>query len=101
MNFNKILKLLQQDDFSEISNHGKWIAAESVMYAKEIKENIFLLFVLNQQLNNKSVKAMIAKFDCLENISLQEPKQLMFYLTLEKTDDLHYFEKYMNISQLQ
>lgn len=101
MNFNKILKLLKQDDFAEIPNRGNWIKADSVIYAKEIKENIFLLFVHNPELNNKSVRAMIAKFDCLENISLQEPKQLMFYLTLEKTDDLHYFEKYMNISQLQ
>ncbi|MFL9832797.1 hypothetical protein [Chryseobacterium terrae] len=100
MNANTILKFLDQDEFSVIPNRGKWIETGSMIYAKEIKEDIFLLFVINPELNNKSVRAMIAKFDSMENISLKEPKQLMFYLTLETTNDLHYFEKYMNISQL-
>ena len=100
MNFNEILKFINQDDFTEIPNYGKWVESESVIYAKEINENIFLLFVINPELNNRSAKAMIAKFDSVENISLREPKQIMFYLTLVTTNDLHYFEKYMNISQL-
>lgn len=92
--------MLQQDDFAEIPNYGKWIETDSVIYAKEIKENVFLLFVINTEFENESVRAMIAKFDCIENISRKEPKQLMFYLTLQKSEDMHYFEKYMNISQL-
>ncbi|MFY1046317.1 hypothetical protein [Chryseobacterium sp. GP-SGM7] len=100
MNINKILKLLKQDDFAEIPNHGKWIENNSVIYAKEIKDDVFLLFVINSEQQNDAVRAMIAKFDSIENISRKEPNQLMFYLTLQKNEDLHYFEKYMNISQL-
>lgn len=100
MNCNQILNLLRQDDFAEIPNHGKWIENNSAIYAKEIKENVFLLFVVNPDVENEAVRAMIAKFDNIESISRKEPKQLMFYLTLQKSDDMHYFEKYMNISQL-
>lgn len=100
MNSIKILKILQEeDDFTEIPNHGMWIEDSSRIFAKEIRDNIFLLFVINNDLQQESVKAMIAKFDSIERITLKEPKQIMFYLTLQKLEDLHYFEKYMNISQ--
>lgn len=100
MNSTNILKLLKHDDFTEIPNHGKWIESNASIFAKEIKEDVFLLFVVNHESENESVRAMIARFDCLENISVKEPKQLMFYLTLQKSEDMHYFEKYMNIGQL-
>ncbi|OCK50091.1 hypothetical protein BA768_05505 [Chryseobacterium sp. CBo1] len=100
MNSYKILQIIKDDDFAEIPNHGKWIESQSVIFAKEIRDNIFLLFVVNKDPQKDSVRAMIAKFDCIESISLKEPSQLMFYLTLQKSEDLHYFEKYMNITQL-
>lgn len=100
MNSYKILQIIKDDDFTEIPNHGKWIESQSVIFAKEIRDNIFLLFVVNKDPQKDSVRAMIAKFDSIESISLKEPSQLMFYLTLQKSEDLHYFEKYMNITQL-
>jgi len=100
MNSHKILKIIKDNDFAEIPNHGKWIDAQSAIFVKEIRDYIFLLFVINKDPQKNSVRAMIAKFDCIESISLREPQQLMFYLTLQKSEDLHYFEKYMNITQL-
>jgi len=97
MNTTKILKLLKQDDFIEIPNHGKWIEENASIFVKEIKEEVFLLFVIDESTVNKSVRAMIAEFDGMDSISFREPKQLMFYLTLQKPEDMHYFEKYMNI----
>ncbi|MFC3160426.1 hypothetical protein SAMN05443633_102260 [Chryseobacterium arachidis] len=95
MNCRDIVKKLESEHFTTIKNQGSWFEEGSVMYTKEIKENIFLLFILLKDLKTESIRALIARFDEAENIGKKEPQQIMFYLSIKCIEDLHYFEKYL------
>jgi hypothetical protein len=94
-NRQRILKSLQSDDFTKIINKGKWFEENAAVYAKEIGENIFLLFVILKDKEPDDIQAFIAHFDCFESIGTKEPIQIMFYLSINENEDLHYFEKYL------
>lgn len=98
MNNQKILKSLRSGHFTKIANKGEWFEDGSVIYAKEIKDNIYLLFVILKDSERENVQALIAQFEDFNSIGKQEPKQIMFYLSIKDNKDLHYFEKYLAVA---
>lgn len=98
MDCHKILKKLKHKDFIKVSNKGEWFEDGAAVYAKEIKDNVFLLFVILKDIEIENIKAVIAHFDCFGSIGLKEPEQIMFYLSIKNKDDLHYFERFLKIS---
>jgi len=98
MKGQKIVKALKHKNFIRVNNEGSWFGEGSTIYAKEIKENIFLLFVILKDIQIENIQALIAHFDCFGSIGTKEPQQIMFYLSIKDKEDLHYFEKYLKIS---
>ncbi|MET3036677.1 hypothetical protein ABXT08_11270 [Chryseobacterium sp. NRRL B-14859] len=98
MDCQKIIKTLKHKDFIKIDNNGKWFEEGAAIYAKEIKDNIFLLFVILKGIHIENIQALIAHFDCFNSIGLKEPKQIMFYLSIKDKEDLHYFDQYLKTS---
>ncbi|MFC4687120.1 hypothetical protein ACFO4P_09260 [Epilithonimonas pallida] len=98
MNCEKLQKSLKSESFLNVINNGKKFEKEAIVYAKEISHNIFLLFVILKGLDINKIYASIANFDCFESIGCKDPIQLMFHLTINKKEDFHYFEKYVNVS---
>lgn len=98
MDCQKIIKTLKHRDFVKISHTGKCFEDGAAIYAKEIKENIFLLFIILKDIDIENIQALIAHFDCFGSIGLKEPEQIMFYLSIKDKNDLHYFEKYLEAS---
>ena len=97
MDGEKILKALQTNDFTKVINKSQKFVKGATIYAKEIRKNIFLLFVVEEDGFNK-IHALIASFDRMESIGIKEPLQLMFYLLITKNEDVHYFGKYLKIT---
>lgn len=98
MKGHKIVKALKHKNFIRVTNEGSWYGEGAVIYAKEIKENIFLLFVILKDIHIENVQALIAQFDYFSSIGIKEPEQVLFYLSIKDKEDLHYFEKFLNIS---
>ncbi|KFF12072.1 hypothetical protein N6B72_03185 [Chryseobacterium soli] len=98
MKGQKIVKALKHKNFIRVNNEGSWFGEGATIYAKEIKENIFLLFVILKDIHIENIQALIAHFDCFSSIGTKEPEQIMFYLSIKDKEDLHYFEKYLKIS---
>ncbi|MCS3529021.1 hypothetical protein [Chryseobacterium sp. JUb7] len=98
MDCKRIVKSLKQDQFTRVENNGKWFEDGSTIYAKEIRQNVFLLFVILKNIEIENIQALIAHFDSFSSIGMKEPEQVMFYLSIKDKEDLHYFEKYMKIS---
>ncbi|AYZ12036.1 hypothetical protein EGY05_08910 [Chryseobacterium arthrosphaerae] len=98
MDCQQIIKTLKHKDFIKISNNGKWFEDGAAVYAKEIKDNVFLLFVILKDIDIENIQALIAHFDGFNSIGLKEPEQIMFYLSIKDKEDLHYFEQYLKAS---
>ncbi|MBE4948863.1 hypothetical protein [Chryseobacterium culicis] len=98
MDCQKIIKTLKNKDFVKVSHTGKCFENAAAVYAKEIKENIFLLFIILKDIDIENVQALIAHFDSFGSIGLKEPEQIMFYLSIKDKNDLHYFEQYLTTS---
>ncbi|MGE8536916.1 hypothetical protein KYG33_03400 [Chryseobacterium sp. D764] len=98
MDGQKIIKTLRHKDFIKITHSGTCFGDGAAIYAKEIKENIFLLFIILKDIDIESIQALIAHFDCFNSIGLKEPEQIMFYLSIKDKNDLHYFEQYLKAS---
>ncbi|WP_333852075.1 hypothetical protein [Epilithonimonas sp.] len=96
MNIEKVLKSLQDYDFKKLINKSQKFEPGSTIYAKEIENEIFLLFVVLKNEKPKDIHSFIAYFDSSEHIGVQEPKEVMFYHLISKVQDFHYFEKYLN-----
>jgi hypothetical protein len=97
MDCQKIVKTLKHKDFVKVPNKGDWFEDGAAIYAKEIKDNIFLLFVILKDIEIENIQALIAHFDSFGSIGLKEPEQIMFYLSIKDKEDLHYFEKYLKM----
>lgn len=98
MNCHKIIQSLEASHFAKIVNNGTWLETHSHIYAKEIKETVFLLFLIAEEKENmEDIRALIAQFDNINNIGKQEPKQILFYLSIKKKYDLHYLKKFMKV----
>jgi hypothetical protein len=100
MNIENLLKSLSASDFKKISNKSQKFEPGSTIYAKEIENEIFLLFVVLKGGNPKDIHFFIAYFSNFDHIGVQEPKEIMFYNLISSDQDLHCFEKYLSISQL-
>ncbi|MDR6462114.1 hypothetical protein [Chryseobacterium sediminis] len=98
MDGQKIIKTLRNKDFIKIPHAGECFEDGAAIYAKEIKENIFLLFIILKDIDIENIQALIAHFDCFNSIGLKEPEQIMFYLSIKDKNDLHYFEQYLKAS---
>lgn len=98
MDCRKIVKSLNHTDFKKVPYKGNWFEEGAAVYAKEIRDNIFLLFVILKDIEIENIKALIAHFDNFSSIGKKEPQQVMFYLSIKNKEDLHYFEKYLKIS---
>lgn len=95
MDCRKIIHKLKSDHFVEIINKGKWFERVSIMYAKEIRQNIFLLFVIIKDSDSENMRALIAHFESVESIGIREPHQILFYLSIKNETDLHYLKRYL------
>ncbi|SHF75865.1 hypothetical protein [Chryseobacterium vrystaatense] len=98
MDCQKIVKSLNHKDFKRVPNKGSWFQEGAAVYAKEIRHNIFLLFVILKDIEIENIQALIAHFDNFSSIGQKEPEQVMFYLSIKDKEDLHYFEKFLKIS---
>ncbi|PWN71444.1 hypothetical protein C1631_002120 [Chryseobacterium phosphatilyticum] len=98
MECQKIIRMLKHKEFIKVSHTGNCFEDGAAIYAKEIKENIFLLFVILKDIDIENIQALIAHFDCFGSIGLKEPEQIMFYLSIKDKNDLHYFEQYLKAS---
>ena len=98
MDCQKIIKTLKHKNFIKINNNGKCFENGAAVYAKEIEDHIFLLFVILKDIDIENIQAFIAHFDSFNSIGLKEPEQVMFYLSIKDKDDLHYFEQYLKAS---
>lgn len=94
----KIIELLRNNEFLEINNRLSTFEIGSKIFAKEIKENIFLLFVITMVENVEKIRAIIAHFDCLESIGNKEPIQVMFHLSIKEKKDLQYLDQYLKVT---
>ncbi len=99
MDCRKMIKTLKLDHFKEIKNRGTWFEEDATIYAKEIRNDIFLLFVILKNIQTENVRALIAHFDGIKSIGIREPRQIMFYLSIKDQKDLHYFEKYLKATE--
>ncbi|MBV8327387.1 hypothetical protein [Chryseobacterium sp.] len=95
MDCQNIIRVLRHKDFIKVDNNGICFENGATIYAKEIKNNIFLLFVILKDIEIENIQALIAHFDSFSSIGLKEPEQIMFYLSIKDKDDLHYFEQYL------
>ncbi|MCQ9634263.1 hypothetical protein MP478_01615 [Chryseobacterium sp. WG14] len=93
MNRQEFIKILRSGHFSKIENKGEWIEEEALIYAKEIKINIFLLFIFLNTPKSENTQALIAEFKDFSSIGKDEPLRTMFYLLMNENEDLHCFEK--------
>ncbi|WP_123940477.1 hypothetical protein [Chryseobacterium sp. G0186] len=98
MDCQKIINNLKHKNFIRVINNGKWFEEGATIYAKEINENVFLLFIILKDINIENIQALIAHFDSINSIGTKEPEQIMFYLSIKNKDDLHYFEQYLKKS---
>ncbi|WP_223607930.1 hypothetical protein [Chryseobacterium sp. OSA05B] len=98
MDCQKIVKTLKHKDFIKVPHKGSWFEDGAAVYAKEIRDNIFLLFVILKDIEIENIQALIAHFDSFSSIGWKEPEQIMFYLSIKDKEDLHYFEKYLKVS---
>lgn len=94
----KIIELLRNNEFLEIDYRLSTFEIESKVFAKEIKENIFLLFVITMIENVEKIRAIIAHFDSLESIGNKEPIQIMFHLSIKEKKDLQYLDQYLKVT---
>ncbi|RMZ59487.1 hypothetical protein D1632_07575 [Chryseobacterium nematophagum] len=94
MDYRKIIEILKEEHFKEVKNEGDWLEEGTVIFAKEIKKDIFLLFIILHDTPIDTMRALIAHFDSFNCIGKKEPLQLMFYLSIKDEEDFHYFKKY-------
>ncbi len=99
MDSQKIMKRLKQECFTEITNQGEWFEKGTSVYAKEIDKNVYLVFVIAEDVDIENIHALIAQFDSFGSIGKKEPVQMMFYMSIKDKEDLHYFEKIIHISE--
>lgn len=97
MKDQRIFKWLKAGGFLSIINKGKWIGRGSVIHAKEIEEKTYLLFVEIKDSTPNDIQAFIVEFESLDSIGKYEPLQILFYMSIKNTQDLLYFEKYLEI----
>jgi len=99
MNQQEFIKVLRSGHFSKIENTGEWIEEEALIYAKEIKINIFLLFIFLNTPKSENIQALIAEFDDFSSIGKGEPLRTMFYLQMNENKDFHCLEKLIGTSK--
>ncbi len=95
MEYEAILLSLRDQDFQKVTNECETFEKDATIFAKEIRKNIFLLFVIHGSEQTATFRAFIANFDAIESIGKQEPIQVILYLTVTKKEDLHYLERYI------
>jgi hypothetical protein len=100
MDHQKIIKTLRCSDFIKIKNEGGWFEDGDLIYAKEIKVNVFLLFIFLNTQKTENIKALIAEFNDFNSIGKIEPLRIMFYLLMNENKDFHYFENFIKVSDL-
>lgn len=97
MGIKGLQKFLRSGDFIKMTNKSLRFDQGAIIYAKEVKHTIFLLFVIPDK-TSEHIHAFIASFDSEACIGVREPKQVLFYLAITKDEDLHYFEKYVKVT---
>lgn len=64
MNPQKIINTLKHKEFIKVVHQGTCFENGAAVYAKEIRENIFLLFIILKDIEIENIQALIAHFDC-------------------------------------
>lgn len=99
MNRQKIIKTLQSGHFIKVKNKGEWFEDGALIYTKEIKINVFLLFIFLNTPKSENTQALIAEFKDFNSIGKAEPLRTMFYLLMNENEDFHCFEKLIKASE--
>ncbi|MYY25910.1 hypothetical protein [Elizabethkingia anophelis] len=94
MDCQVIEESLLANHFIKVFKNIKGFENAASVYVKEIKTNIFLLFII---LEDKSIKALIAQVNNFKKMNAIDSAEILFFLLIEKNEDLHYFEKYLQI----
>ncbi len=97
MECEKLLDAVQ-NDFTKIISKGHIFPTASAIYVKEIRKGVFLLVNMCKEKENIPVQAMIARFDSIDDIGVEEPVQLLFHLKINKNEDLHHLKTYLSLS---
>ncbi|WP_139222038.1 hypothetical protein [Chryseobacterium oleae] len=90
--------MLRLSQFIRVNNKGEWFEDGDVIYAKEIKMNIFLVFIFLNTSKKENIKALIAEFTDLKSIGKIKPLRTMFYLIMNENKDFHCFEHLIKTS---
>ncbi|MDR6515444.1 hypothetical protein [Chryseobacterium camelliae] len=98
MNCQQIVKTLKSEHFIQVNHRGNCFEKDATVYAKEIKDHVFLLFIILKETDIENVQAQIACFDRFQNIGFEEPEQIMFCLTIKNKKDLRHFETFLHAS---
>jgi len=97
MECTKLLEALQKD-FTKIVYEGGMFPKGSALFAKEIKQGIFLLFNVPKSEGKTPVLAMIASFDHFESVGVKEPDQVLFHLKINSNEDLNHLKTYLSLA---
>ncbi len=81
----------------KILDQSQKFEKNAIVYAKEINQNVFLLFVIVDSLKSNKIYASIASYNNIESIGKEDPLQVMFHLDINSKEDFHYLEKYVNV----
>ncbi|WP_307448368.1 MULTISPECIES: hypothetical protein [Chryseobacterium] len=98
MNCQQIVRTLKSEHFTRVIHQGICFEKDATVYAKEIKDHVFLLFIILKEAGIENVQAQIACFDCFQNIGFEEPEQIIFCLTIKDKKDLRHFETFLHAS---
>lgn len=93
MKTQKLIKLLQSRNFSEIKNNWSGFEGGYVIFSKPIEGNIYLLFIIWEDHS----KALIAKFYDQRFIGRKEPAEVMFSMSVKDKKDVDYLEKFLQV----
>lgn len=95
MEFEKLIAALKKD-FTKIINEGEFFQQGTVIYVREIKKGIFLIFSVLKNHKNEPIMAIIASFDSIESIGIKKPIQLLFHLKINNNADIQYLNTYLS-----
>ncbi|MNK45733.1 hypothetical protein D3C87_645030 [compost metagenome] len=95
---HKTLLTTLKKDFVKVPNEGNLFEKGTEIYAKQIKDETFLLFNVLDNKKKDPILAMIASYDGLESVGVKESKQLLFHLKINNIADLHYLKSYLSTS---
>lgn len=93
MKTQELTQLLRERNFSETENKGNWFKDGSLIYSKEVTNDIYLLYIIFED----NIQGLITKFHDCTFIGKREPAEVMFYMSVKDKQDVDYFDKFLEV----